>query len=145
MKTLKQTILLITFSLLTSCSVAPEPISYGLDSCHFCKMTIVDKVHAAEIVTIKGKVYKFDAIECMINFRDEFDVDQIELYLCNHLGQAESLIDAREATFLISKEIPSPMGAFLSALSSEEEANNILMEKEGELFTWDGLLEKFND
>jgi copper chaperone NosL len=31
-------------------------------------MTIVDKVHAAEIVTKKGKVCKFDATECMINY-----------------------------------------------------------------------------
>ena len=40
-------------------------------------MTIVDKVHAAEIVTQKGKVYKFDATECMINFMDEFDTSEI--------------------------------------------------------------------
>ena len=145
MKTLKQTLLLITISLTLSCSVEPEPINYGLDSCHFCKMTIVDKVHAAEIVTKKGKIYKFDAIECMINFRKEFEVNQIELYLCNHLGQAETLIDAREATFIISEKIPSPMGAFLSALPTEKEASDMLAEKGGEIFSWDKLLQEFND
>ena len=29
-------------------------------------MTIVDRQHAAEAVTSKGKVFKFDAIECMV-------------------------------------------------------------------------------
>lgn len=56
MKTLKLITALVAIGLLWSCSIAPEPINYGQDGCHFCKMTIVDKVHAAEIVTTKGKV-----------------------------------------------------------------------------------------
>ena len=122
MKTLKHysiiTVLLIVFS----CNVAPKPIDYGNDGCHFCKMTIVDKVHAAEIVTKKGKVYKFDAIECMVQFMDEFDTSEIELYLSNDYTSPEVLINATEATFLISENIPSPMGAYLSAFEERSAA-----------------------
>ena len=60
-------IVTILFLSLAACTVAPVPINFGSDGCHFCKMTIVDKQHAAELVTSKGKAYKYDAIECMID------------------------------------------------------------------------------
>ncbi len=127
-----------------SCQVAPVPIEYGTDSCHFCKMTIVDKVHASEIVTNKGKVYKFDAIECMINFANNFNREEIALYLCNELNTSENLINAEEATFLISENIPSPMGAFLSAFGDKSEAERVQNVKGGQLFDWPSLIEKLN-
>lgn len=124
----------------TSCTVNPEPINYGQDACHYCKMTIVDKVHAAEIVTHKGKVYKFDASECMANFMSEFDKAQIKLHLTNHYSEPEALIDATKATFLISKNIPSPMGAFLTAFKTKQEAEAVQVEQGGNIYTWDTLL-----
>ena len=48
--------MLLSVCLLMACSQEPKPIEYGTDACHFCRMTIVDKVHGAEIVTDKGKV-----------------------------------------------------------------------------------------
>ena len=131
--------------LLTSCNVGPEAIDYGNDGCSFCKMTIVDRVHAAEIVTKKGKVYKFDATECMIHFIEEFDTSEIALYLSNNYTQPEVLIDATQATFLISKNIPSPMGAFLSAFKNKTDAEKFQADKGGELYTWNTLLAKFKD
>ncbi|WP_250434392.1 nitrous oxide reductase accessory protein NosL [Hanstruepera flava] len=145
MQTLKHYVVLLFVVLMVSCNVSPKPIDYGNDGCHFCKMTIVDKVHAAEIVTKKGKVYKFDATECMINFMDEFDTSEIELYLSNNYSEPEVLIDATHATFLISKNVPSPMGAFLSAFKSREEAQNVQSEKGGTLYTWQELLTHFKD
>lgn len=140
MNTLKQ-LLIITCLLFVGCQVGPQPIEYGVDGCHFCKMTIVDKVHAAEVVTKKGKVYKFDATECMVNFRKEFDTSEIELYLSNNYLEAEALIDATTATFLISENVPSPMGAFLSAFNSKEEAQGVQAEKSGTLYTWQELID----
>ena len=131
--------------ILFGCNVSPKPIEYGSDGCHFCKMTIVDKVHAAEIVTNKGKVYKFDATECMVNFSHEFETSEIELYLSNNYTEPEVLIDATKATFLISKNIPSPMGEFLSAFKNKADAEKLQAEKDGDLFTWEELLAKFKD
>ena len=120
--------------------MSPKPIDYGNDGCHFCKMTIVDKVHAAEIVTNKGKVYKFDATECMVNFMEDFDTSEIKFYLSNNYSEPEVLTDATKATFLISKNIPSPMGAFLSAFKNKEDARKMQSEQSGTSYTWDELL-----
>jgi copper chaperone NosL len=140
MQTLKQFLIVSLLLLFYSCNVSPQAINYGSDGCHFCRMTIVDKVHAAEIVTKKGKVYKFDASECMINFLGAFDTSEIKLYLSNNYSEPEVLIDATKASFLISENVPSPMGEFLSAFKTEEEAQKMQSEKGGTLYTWNLLL-----
>jgi copper chaperone NosL len=141
MQTLKHYSIIALLLILFSCNVSPQAIDYGNDGCHFCKMTIVDKVHGAEIVTNKGKVYKFDASECMINFLDEFeDSSEIKLFLTNHFTEPEVLMDATKATFLISENVPSPMGAFLSAFKNKVDAEKIQAEKGGELYSWEKLL-----
>lgn len=144
MQTLKHYSLLLLLLLYFSCNVSPKPIDYGNDTCHFCKMTIVDKVHAAEIVTKKGKIYKFDATECMVNFMNEFEVTEIKFYMTNHYLEPETLIDATKATFLISKNIPSPMGAFITAFEKKAEAKTVQSEKDGSLYTWEELLNHLN-
>lgn len=139
MQSIKQLSVVILIFILTSCNVSPKPIIYGSDGCHYCKMTIVDKTHAAEIVTKKGKVYTFDATECMIHFMDEFDTSEIQLYLSNNYTEPAAFIDATKATFLISKNIPSPMGAFLSAFKTKEEAEKFQSEKGGTIYNWEEL------
>ena len=146
MQTLKHYLIVALLLLFFSCNVSPQAIDYGNDGCHFCRMTIVDKVHAAELVTKKGKVYKFDATECMINFLKDFeDASEVELYLANNYKEPEILIDATKATFLISENIPSPMGAFLSAFKNKVEAEKVRSEKGGNLYSWDELLAHLND
>jgi len=131
------------FFLLCSCSVRPQEIYYGQDACHFCSMTIVDKQHAAQIVTNKGKVYKFDAVECMVDHLSD-NTTPIAHYLVTDYNQPERLINAKTATFIISPNIPSPMSANLSALSSLEEGQIIKTSKEGDLYSWDELLIEIN-
>jgi copper chaperone NosL len=144
MKTLKKILSLVIVWLLISCNVSPKAINYGEDGCYFCKMTIVDKIHAAEIVTKKGKVYMFDSSECMVNFLKEFDTSEIKLYLSNNYNEPESLINATEATFLISKNIPSPMGAYLSAFKTKDEALKMQSEKGGQTYSWQELIKHLN-
>ena len=129
--------------LVMGCSIGPEPIAYGSDGCHYCSMTIVDRQHAAEIVTKKGKAFKFDAVECMVNHLEDIDISSVKLFLANDYQDPGELIDAKKSTFLESKEIPSPMGEYLSAFSTRAEAENIEAENKGKLYSWDELLTKF--
>ncbi len=130
--------------LVTSCNVGPKPIAYGSDGCHFCRMTIVDRQHAAEIVTDKGKAFKFDSSECMMNHLKDIDQKQVALYLVNDYNQPGELINATKATYLISERIPSPMGEFLTAFKTEQAAVDALMTYEGDLLTWEQLKLRFN-
>jgi copper chaperone NosL len=130
--------------LLFSCDVEPEKINYGNDVCHFCKMTIVDQQHAAQYVTKKGKQFKFDAIECMVNELSEKEIEKIGILLVSDYTEPGQMTSALDATYLISNEIKSPMGAYLSAFQSAQTANNTKDESGGELYTWIQLLKKFD-
>ena len=122
-----------------SCSRAPKPIDYGNDGCHYCKMTIVDKIHGAELITDKGKVFKFDATECMLNYATEANAMETSSFLTNYYEAPTTLISTKKATFLISEKLPSPMGAYLTAFESAAIAEKIQTEKGGEIHTWETL------
>ena len=144
MKTFKHFLISALVLLFLSCEVSPQAIDYGKDGCYFCKMTIVDKIHAAEIVTKKGKIYKFDATECMVNFIKTFDVSEVKFYLTNSYLEPENLIDATKVTFLISNNIPSPMGAYITGFKNKADAEKIKAEKDGTLYNWEELLKHLN-
>lgn len=128
---------LIVFGL-AACTPEPKPILYGSDACNYCRMTIVDQQHAAELVSTKGKVFMFDAIECMVHYLGEQDQDYALELVTDYLGTGQ-LVDAATCTYLISPNIPSPMGANLSAFSQAEQARAWQAENEGDLFTWEEL------
>ncbi len=130
-------VLLLIAMLLSACNVAPEKIEYGKDGCSFCDMTIVDKTHAAEFVTKKGKVYKFDAIECLINDLTTKDENSMAYILVTDFLNPANFINANEAVFLISEELKSPMGANLSAFKSKEVINY-----KGQTYNWKNIKER---
>ncbi|KAB7530424.1 hypothetical protein F8C76_02640 [Flagellimonas olearia] len=126
-----------------ACSVGPKSIDYGHVGCHYCSMTIVDKQHAAQLVTKKGKVFNFDAIECMMNHLKDEDQATLALFLVNDFDQPGELVDATKTTYLISENIPSPMGAFLSAFSNKKAAQYVLDSNGGKLYSWAEIKERF--
>ncbi|MBK8506640.1 MAG: hypothetical protein IPL46_33270 [Saprospiraceae bacterium] len=101
--------------ILCSCTVGPVAINYGVDQCHACRMTISDQRFGAELVTTKGKVFKFDAIECMIPEVIKQEGDAYAFKMATDYAMPAKLIDVAELDFLQSPEIPSPMGRNLSA------------------------------
>ena len=124
---------------LLSCSNGPQPIVYGEDACHYCQMTIVDKIHGAEMVTDKGKVFKFDSAECLIRYQSDLPSTEGYMLLTNHFEMPEALMPIEEATFLISDDLPSPMGAFLTALKTDAKASELKEKKGGDLYNWQDL------
>lgn len=131
--------------MLAACSVEEVEIEYGKDDCEFCKMKIVDKKFSAEIVNEHGKAFKFDAIECMLRYikLGMIDKKSISIMLVATFTSEDKLINAGEATYIISNDIPSPMGAFLSAYPEITDAHKELKGKNGEVLDWKGLLNKF--
>lgn len=125
--------------LAVSCKIEPQPITYGSDACHFCHMTIVDRQHASELVTGKGKVYTFDAAECMLHFLKDAPPDDNSLLLVSDFNRPGTFIEAESASYLISEKLPSPMGAFLTAFASHTEAEEALQRYGGTLFDWQNL------
>ena len=132
-------ICILSVWLFPSCKVEPEAIHYGQDQCNFCKMNIVDKAHAAQNVSVKGKQFKYDAIECLIRDLNKKEASQIAINRVADYGNPGEMIDAVNAHFIISPGIKSPMGANLSALSNKDKAKDLIAEHGGDLFDWTGV------
>jgi copper chaperone NosL len=134
-------LLLFTFS----CSVEPEPIRYGEDNCVECQMTIMDRRYGTEVVSAKGKVYKFDSIECLVEFLDENEGkgEEYNLVLFTPFDQPGKLVDAYQSHVLHSQNLPSPMGMYLTAFETESAAMNFKEQHGGKVYCWDGLRENF--
>jgi len=128
---------------LSACKSDPKPIVYGSEGCNFCSMTIVDKQHAAQFMTKKGRSYSFDATECMLNYLRDVEPETVALYRVNDYNNPGVFVDATKATYLISEKIPSPMGAFLTAFSSKDEASKAQLDNSGTIYTWLELKDKF--
>lgn len=124
---------------MSACSPEPQPVELGTDLCEHCKMTIVQEPFAAELVTKKGKVFKFDAIECMVAYLNDREETEFEFFLVKDLNQPAQWQDARTASYLVSNALPSPMGAYLSAYKDVDGANEMRENKGGEVFDWQNL------
>ncbi len=143
MKSLKIEFLLFVSILLVACSREPEPIAFGEDACEHCKMTIMDQKYGAEIVTSKGKIFKFDAAECMVDYikqaPDNFKFEK-DMFLTVNIAAPGTLIAADKAFFLKDKAFQSPMGGNLASFTSMQLAQNNLQNADGKILNWNELL-----
>lgn len=136
----KYIILLLFYFAVTACDKTAKPINYGEDQCDFCSMSIVRKTHAAQMITEKGKQYKFDAIECMINFiKEEPQKYKNATFLVANYNEPGEMIPAEKANYLISKNLPSPMGEYLTAFASVDGAQQAQKKLDGKIYSWDQL------
>lgn len=113
------------FSLL-ACTSEPEPITYGKDYCQFCKMTIMEPQFAGELITKKGKVFKFDDVSCMVKYVNLENQPEAEyaFILINDYTHKD-FVNVAEAHFVHDENIKSPMGGQTIAFKEKLSANNI--------------------
>ncbi len=139
--------LFLIIIVLSSCKPQIQPIKYGSDGCEFCKMTIVDKRYGTELVTTKGKVFKFDAMECMIHYmhKEENANKEFKYVLVSSFNTPETLIETQQSYILRSKNLPSPMGAYLTAFASKEKAEKAQLDKGGDVYSWSDLYTNFEE
>lgn len=145
----KYTFLFVGFVLLAlvlGCNSGPVPLEFGKDGCEFCKMILMDPKFGCEIVTDKGRVYKFDDINCMIQYMEEQNLDELgnhQFYIIDY-HQPGHLIDAREAHYLYAEEIRTPMAARTVAFGDIMLRQKFSVGIENPKFmTWSDIVEYF--
>ena len=126
---------------LASCSTEPEPFAYGKDICEECKMTIMDPKFGGEIITKKGKIYKFDDAHCMSAFLKKNVVDKgdISQTLFIDYEKENHFLDVNTAQFVVSPKLKSPMNSNAACFATEEAARKKAAETGGEIRKWQDL------
>lgn len=129
----KITALFFITGALISCDAKPQPIRYGQDECSDCGMIISDRRFGAEIITRKGKVYKFDDVGCMHAFVERKAVprDEVKSSLVSDFNRANSFIMLDQAEFLKSDSLKSPMRSDCAAFTTTEELKKVQSELGG--------------
>lgn len=130
---------------LASCTVEPEPLQYGQDACHTCKMTLMDRKFGAELVTTKGKVYKFDDVNCMLTFYHSGELEHRDFAykLVTDFSHPAKLIEAADAFYLKSPAIKSPMASQIAAFQEKASMDEVKKEAKGIYLVWGELVTQF--
>lgn len=128
-------------TLLVGCAPdGPVPISLNSDACEHCKMSIANGQFAGEIITQKGRVYKFDDLFCIRDYMETHPNLEIKsTYIHNFLGNNE-LIPAESAYYVKSADFRSPMNGNIAAFKSMEVAKEYQLKMNGELIEWSSLI-----
>jgi len=130
--------------MITSCSRGPEPIVVGTDHCNFCKMKVSDNRFGAEIVTRKGKIFKFDDIHCMLSFMQSGNFDRAsvqDVFLTDFSGRHE-LMKSLDAILLKSDSLRAPMGGNIAAFRSNDSLQYVEAQYKGSVLHWNDLNNK---
>jgi len=130
---------------LSSCETGLQAINYGEEQCASCKMIISDKRFGAELVTHKGKVYKYDATECLLRTIVDEGQEKFKHFGVSHFESPGELKDALSSFYLVSENLPSPMGGNLSAYVNKENALNFQSKYPGKIFSFEEILNQYRN
>ena len=126
------------FLLLSSCTSKPQPFMVGQDVCYTCKMGIIDIKFGSEIITGKGKVYKFDDAACLVKFikSGELNEKDISQKVVSDFEKPSAFIDMDNALFVVSPAIKSPMMGNAAAFKNKPSAEAFNAPLEGKIMDW---------
>lgn len=131
--------LLAMFCLSLGCArPGPAPIQYGIDQCDYCKMTIADQNFGSELVTAKGKVYKYDSIECLAAADRRMDkaAGTVHSRWVTNFSHPGAFLELPKAIIVATERQKSPMGVGLVAVASQSEADALIQSVGGSVLDW---------
>ncbi len=126
---------------LSGCTTGPEALVLGKDNCNFCKMTISDNRFGAELITRKGKIYKYDDSHCLLAFLKSETIpekDIADIYIADFSGN-HALINTNKAFLLQSDSISGPMNGHIIAFESSTQMKEAKEKYKAALVVWKQL------
>jgi len=128
---------------LSSCTTQPQAFNLGKDVCDDCRMTIMDAKFGGEIITKKGRIYKFDDAHCLANFIKSGNIQQADIAqtVFANYQSPNSFLDSKAAQFVISEQLKSPMNSNAAAFENKAAAEQKSKQINGTIKTWDELFQ----
>lgn len=129
MKLFGKLLVSISMIVLAACAeTGPKEIAVGKDQCDNCKMTITEAKYATQLITEKGRLYKFDDINCMTDYEgsNAETTANAKTYVADF--PTGKFIEASTATFIKGGDIKSPMGGNTQAYQDKAAAEKAATE-----------------
>jgi copper chaperone NosL len=104
-------------------------------------MTIADQSFGSELVTAKGKIYKYDSIECLAAADRQMEkaAGAVHSRWVINFSQPGSFLEVPKATIVATEHQKSPMGVGLVAVGSSSEADALIQSVGGAVLDWTGV------
>jgi copper chaperone NosL len=132
----------LSFSIFSCTNYNAVPLKLNSDNCDFCKMSIADGKFGAEAITQKGRVYKFDDIQCMVNYSKANPDTKMKVFYVNDFTKENVLIPAETAFFLSGGIIKSPMRGGIVAFPTEKDLVVFQPKLNAKSIPWDVVIKK---
>lgn len=133
---------------LTGCESGPQAIAYGKDECAECNMTLVDKHYGTEYLTGKGKVFKFDDVNCMLEYagREPAKSDTSGRLVVIDFNTPNQFLEAERAVYLHHKKLRSPMRGDVAAFQNRSAAEAVMAKlgEGGQILAWQDVTKLFD-
>lgn len=129
MKLFGRLLLASSMIVLAACAkTGPQEIAVGKDQCDNCKMTITEPKYATQLITEKGRNYKFDDIACMKDYENSNaeTTGNATTYVADF--PSGQFIESNTATFIKGGDIKSPMGGNTQAFKDKAAAEKAATE-----------------
>ena len=120
----------------------PRDIVTNTDACDYCRMTISDVRFAGQFITAKGKVYAFDAIDCLAAFTiaNRAPADGADIWVADY-NRPGHWVAAEKALFVRSEKSRAPMGISIVSFAAEADTAEIRRDFDGTPIRWTDVLE----
>lgn len=116
----------------------PPSIKLGRDACKRCGMIISEERFASGIVDNKGKALVFDDTGEMVATVQEEGLNDRRVWV--HGSPSLKWMDAREAWYAVTMDVPTPMGSGVFPFDTEADAKEFADQHAGTVYAWDDLL-----
>jgi copper chaperone NosL len=107
----------------------PPSVRFGEEACAHCRMIISDERFAAARVSPSGEVLKFDDVGCLL--KHEANETRPAAAHWVHDFRSPDWLDAREAIYVPSARVASPMGYDLVAVATTQAASDLMADSGG--------------
>ncbi len=139
-KGIPSALLLVAGLFIASCNnQGPQPLTLHKDACTFCKMSISDGKFGAELITTKGRIYKFDDLGCMFGYMASLEAESIGKIYVNDFQKNNELIEATTAWYIQNETLKSPMNGNIAAFATKEQALQYATQHDATVLSWNAL------
>ena len=123
-----------------SCSPGEQVIrvQYLKTECGYCKMIFQDRAFGAEMQLDNDSLLVFDATECLAAYMisNRLRPARVRKIWSVDYSRPTELRDAREAVYIRSDKVLSPMGVNIAAFGSKAEADSACTRIGGDRMNW---------
>lgn len=119
----------------------PPAIKFGRDNCDRCGMIISEERFASGIVDAKGNAEVFDDAGEMVASIQESGLGDRKAWV--HGFPSLEWMDATAAWYVVTMEMPTPMGSGVFPFDTEADAQAFAAEQMGVVYRWDDLLKNW--